>query len=65
MWDFIGPGGLHGASSMSANRTGERVARAGTIRWVRSGIARVLWDDGRESEEWAADLIAGPPKEVD
>jgi hypothetical protein len=36
---------------------GTRVARSGTVSFVRSGFARVRWDDGRESDEWAADLF--------
>jgi hypothetical protein len=54
MWDFIpittvteANGGLP---------TGTRVARLGTISFVRSGFARIHWDDGRVSDEWAADL---------
>jgi hypothetical protein len=54
MWDFIpvtsltdAPGGLC---------TGTRVARLGTISFVRSGFARIRWDDGTETDEWAADL---------
>ena len=36
--------------------TGSRVARLGTISFTRSGFARIRWDDGTTSDEWAADL---------
>ena len=54
MWDFLpittcpdAGGGLP---------TGTRVARLGTISFTRSGFARIRWDDGTMSDEWAADL---------
>ncbi len=39
------------------NHTGKRVSRQGTVAWVRSGFARVNWDDGTKSDEWATDLV--------
>jgi hypothetical protein len=38
--------------------TGDRVTRHGTVSYVRSGFARVRWDDGRSSDEWCTDLTA-------
>ena len=28
----------------------------GTVSFVRNGFARVLWDDGTHTDEWAANL---------
>jgi hypothetical protein len=57
MWDFIPITSL----TNGGLPTGTRVARLGTISFIRSGFARIQWDDGRVSDEWAADLavIAG------
>jgi hypothetical protein len=41
---------------MATWRTGDRVARHGTVSFERSGIVRVRWDDGETTEIWAADL---------
>jgi len=41
--------------------TGTRVARLGTVSFTRSGFARIQWDDGTRSDEWAADLAVSHP----
>jgi hypothetical protein len=54
MWDFIPiPILTHAGGGLPS---GTRVARLGTISFVRSGFARIRWDDGTVSDEWAADL---------
>lgn len=57
MWDFLPANQL---VDPQASPTGMRVARVGTVSFVRSGFARVRWDDGRTSDEWLADLVAQP-----
>ena len=64
MWDHIDPEHLAGASSEQLS-TGQRVARHGTISFVRSGFARVRWDDGRVTDEWAADLVTEEARGVE
>jgi hypothetical protein len=62
MWNFLPAGQLvnpHGSA------TGTRVARVGTVSFVRSGFARVRWDDGRISDEWLADLVATDERQRD
>src|SRR5262249_20020997 len=54
MWDFIPITSLTDADGRLP--TGTRVARLGTICFTRAGFARIHWDDGRVSDEWAADL---------
>jgi hypothetical protein len=54
MWDFIPVPCL--AEARAVLPTGSRVARLGTVSFVRSGFARVRWDDGTVSDEWAAEL---------
>lgn len=56
VWDFIPPDQLHAAAATGELRNGTRVARFGTVSFTRSGFARVNWDDGSTSDEWAADL---------
>ena len=55
MWDNLKPEQLAGASTTDL-RHGTRVARRGTVSFTRSGFARVHWDDGCVTDEWAADL---------
>lgn len=57
MWDFISPDDLGNAGSVDWLSTGDRVARLGTISFVRSGFACVRGDDGATTTEWAADLV--------
>lgn len=69
MWSFLPADRLIDPHNTGHMTTGTRVARVGTVSFVRSGFARVRWDDGRVSDEWAADLVtdAGeyPRKELD
>ena len=55
MWNFLPPEHL---IDPHAAPNGARVARLGTVSFVRSGFARIRWDDGRVTEEWLADLVA-------
>jgi hypothetical protein len=54
MWDFIPVVSL--ADTDGSLPSGMRVARLGTVSFVRSGFARIRWDDGTVTDEWAADL---------
>jgi len=64
MWDHLTPARLVDPHNTGPMTTGTRVARVGTVSFVRSGFARVRWDDGRVSDEWAADLIADASRET-
>jgi hypothetical protein len=66
MWNHIDPRLLSGAKPASSGELahGTRVARLGTVSFVRSGFARVRWDDGRTTDEWAADLFVEDPGPV-
>jgi hypothetical protein len=59
MWDPIDPRRIAPAKPAAPGELahGMRVARVGTVSFVRSGFARVQWDDGRTTDEWAADLV--------
>jgi hypothetical protein len=54
MWDFVTTNTL--TETGGGLPTGTRVARLGTVSFMRSGFARIQWDDGTMSDEWAADL---------
>ena len=41
-----------------APANGARVARLGTVSFVRSVSAGIRWDDGLVTEEWLAELVA-------
>jgi hypothetical protein len=55
MWNFLAVDEL---VCRRGSPTGARVARMGTLAFVRSGFARVRWDDGRVTDEWLPDLVA-------
>jgi hypothetical protein len=50
----LGPGEPTAPEELAS---GSRVARLGTVSFVRSGFVRVRWDDGLTTDEWAADLV--------
>jgi hypothetical protein len=56
MWDFISPDNLVGQDA-NGLPNGTRVSRHGIVSFTRSGFARVRWDDGTTTDEWAPDLI--------
>lgn len=61
-WDHLTPDDLRRAASVPGElQNGTRVAKRGTVSFVRSGVARVHWDDGTTSEDWAADLEVENP----
>lgn len=61
MWDHINPSHLgHTEQAAGEFKTGSRVAQHGTVSFIRSGFARVRWDDGRVSDEWAPELRHAP-----
>ena len=62
MWDFLPADQL---VDPHTNASGMRVARLGSVSFVRSGFARVRWDDGRVSDEWMADLVATDERQND
>jgi hypothetical protein len=60
MWDYINPEDFYDPSSQEASLPhGARVSRHGTVSFTRSGFAKVRWDDGTSTTEWAADLVTG------
>jgi hypothetical protein len=60
VWDHLTPDDLTGHATPTDNlANGTRVSRHGTISFTRSGFARVLWDDGTTTDEWAPDLTSG------
>ena len=61
-WDFLKPSDLAGAGAVPGDLpNGTRVARLGTVSFVRSGFARVRWDDGLVTDEWVPDLEVQNP----
>jgi hypothetical protein len=59
MWNYIDPSTIgRGTPAAPGDLAhGTRVARLGTVSFVRSGFVRVRWDDGRTTDEWSADLV--------
>lgn len=58
IWNHLNPADLPRAAATPGELSnGARVSKHGTISFVRSGVARVHWDDGTTSEDWAADLV--------
>lgn len=62
MWDHLPLDELRDPRTADVPKTGARVSRHGTVSFHRSGFVRVRWDDGRVSDEWAADLVIEEPE---